>query len=180
MMGKVIGSKCVSSTLRSWLHSRIKFCPLDWRSTLNWNVVLTIFQHDHICQDCWKNTRSTFECTVIPKSRGQAPKKMETTRQICPVLSTRIWTLSPGLENNQTLKSWSGSFPTILKNMIMLENCQKNISVYGCFPIQGTKFYSCWSQDLWVERNTNYLFFNNNQRHLKKVFNLQKIKNKYV
>ena len=29
------------------------------------------------CQDCWKNTRSTFDCIVILKSRGQGPKKMK-------------------------------------------------------------------------------------------------------
>ena len=89
--------------------------------------------------------KSSFECMVILKSRGQGPKRWRSTEKICPVLSTRIWTLSPGLENNHTLKSWSGIFPTILTSMIMLENCQNNISVYGCSPIQGTKFYSCWN-----------------------------------
>jgi hypothetical protein len=64
-------------TLRIWLHSRITFCPLDWRSTIHWNVVLAFFQHNHICQDCWKNTRSTFECMVILKSREEGPKKLE-------------------------------------------------------------------------------------------------------
>ena len=118
---------------------------MDWRSTIHWNVVLAIFQHNHICQDCWKNTRSTFICMVIPKFRGKGPKRWRTKRQICPILSTRIWTLSPGLENNQTIESWSGIFPTILTFMIMLENYQNNISVYGCFPIQGTTFYSCWN-----------------------------------
>ena len=34
-----------------------------------------IFQHNNICQDCWKNIRSTFECMVILKSRGQGQKK---------------------------------------------------------------------------------------------------------
>ena len=72
-------------------------------------------------------------------------KKWRTTGQICPLLSTRIWTLSPGLENNHTLKCWSGIFPTILTHMIILENCQNNILVYGCSPIQGTKFYRCWN-----------------------------------
>ena len=54
-------------------------------------------------------------------------KRWSTTGQIRPVLSTRIWTLSPGLENNNTVKCWSGIFPTILTY------------------IQGTKFYSCWN-----------------------------------
>ena len=82
---------------------------------------------------------------VILKSRGQSKKRWKTTGQICPVLSTRIGTLSPGLENKHTLKCWFGIFPTILTYIIMLENCQKNISVCGCSPIQGTKFYSCWN-----------------------------------
>ena len=133
---------CICSTLRSWLHSRIKFCPLDWRSNIHWNVVQAIFQHNHICQDCWKIRDQHLNVWLFQNPGDKIQKRWRTMRQICPVLSTRIWTLSPELENNQTLKSWSGIFPTILRYMIMLENCQNNISVYDCFPIQGTKFYS--------------------------------------
>ena len=66
----------ICSTLRSWLReisTKIKSCPLDWRTTIHWNVILALFQHNHICQDCWKNTRSSFECMVILQSRGQGP-----------------------------------------------------------------------------------------------------------
>ena len=117
---------------------------MDWRKSIHWNVVLAIFQHNIICKHCWKNTTSTFKCKVILKYRGQGQKRCRTTGQICPVLSTRICTLSPGLENNHTLKCWSRIFPSILTYIIMLENCQTNILVFGCAPIQGTKFYSCW------------------------------------
>ena len=72
-------------------------------------------------------------------------KRWRTMGQICPILLTRIWTLSPRLENNHTLKCWSSTFPTILTYMMILEKCQNNISVYGYSPIQGTKFYSCWN-----------------------------------
>ena len=72
-------------------------------------------------------------------------KRCRTTGQIRPVLSTRIWTLSPRLENNHTFKCWSGIFSTILTYIIMLDNCQNNISVYDCSPIQGTKLYFCWN-----------------------------------
>ena len=75
----------------------------------------------------------------------QVQKSWRTRGQICPVISTRIWTLFPGLENNHTLKCSSGIFQTVLTYMIILENCLNNISVYGCSPIQGTKFYSCWN-----------------------------------
>ena len=70
---------------------------------------------------------------------------VESMGQICPVVLYLFWTLSPGFENNHTFKWWYGIFPTILTYMIMLENCQNNISVYGCSPFQGTKFYSCWN-----------------------------------
>ena len=92
-----------------------------------------------------EDTRSTFECMVILKFRWQGPKRRRTTGQICPILSTRLWTLSPGLENNHGFKCWSSIFPTILIYMNMLGNCQNNNTVYGYSPIQGTKFYSCWN-----------------------------------
>ena len=111
------------------------------------NFFLAVFQHNHIFQDCWKNTQSTIECMIILKSRGHGPKKIEN-------YGTRIWTLFPGLENNHKFKCWSGIFRKILIYMIMLENCQNNISVYSCSLIQGTKFSSCWnlmSQDFRVK-----------------------------
>ena len=70
--GKII--LFLSSTLTSclhWISTRIKFCPLDWWITIHLNVVRAIFQHNYKCQDCWKSIRSTFECMVILKSRGQ-------------------------------------------------------------------------------------------------------------
>ena len=74
---------------------------------------------------------------VILKSMGQGPKRMENygTNLSC---TFRIEILSPGLENNHTLKYRSGIFLTILLCMSMLENCQNKIAVYGCSPIQGT------------------------------------------
>ena len=51
----------------------LEFCPLDWRTTIHWNVVPPIFQHDHICQGCWKNAGPTFQCMVVLQSRGQGP-----------------------------------------------------------------------------------------------------------
>ena len=79
---------------------------------------------------------------VFSNPRAKVQKRWKTTGQIGPVLSTRIWTLSLGLENNHTLRCLSDIFPTILKYTNMLENGQNNISVYVCSPIQGTKFYS--------------------------------------
>ena len=64
---------------------------------------------------------------------------VESTGQINPIVLHLLWTLSPGFVKNHTFKYWSDIFPTILTYIIMLENCQRNISVYGSSPIQGTK-----------------------------------------
>ena len=65
--------------------------------------------------------------------------------QVCPLLSTRIRTLSPGLENNNTLKYWSGIFPTTLIYAVMVENSWKNSTMYGCPPIQRKHYELCWN-----------------------------------
>ena len=66
-------------------------------------------------------------------------KRWKTMGQICPLLLTRIRIFPPGLEDNYTLKCWSGNFPTSLIYVIKLENCQNNISMYRCSPIQEEK-----------------------------------------
>ena len=95
---------CICSNLRSWLHLELKSWPLDWRTNLYSNVDLAISQHSQIYQGCCKNTKSTFQCLVFLQSRGQGRKSWKTKGHICPLLSTRIRTLSPGLEDNYTLK----------------------------------------------------------------------------
>ena len=60
---------------------------------------------------------------------------VESTGQICPVVLHLFWTLSPGLENNHTLKCWSDIFPTILL-------CWK-IATFKCMVV--LQFYSSWN-----------------------------------
>ena len=63
-----------SEILASWNFNKIKILSpgLEINHTLKC-FFLAIFQHNHKCQDCWKNTRSTFEYMVILQSRGQGP-----------------------------------------------------------------------------------------------------------
>ena len=139
---------CLSSTLRSWLHeisTRIKFCPLDWRTTIHWNVVLAIFQHNHICQDCWKLPDQNLNVWFFSNPGDKVNILVKSTGQICPIVLPLFWTFSPVFVINHTFKRWSGIFPTIWTYMNMLENCLNKHSVYGCSLIQGTKFYSCWN-----------------------------------
>ena len=66
------------STLKSWVHkisTRIKFCPLDWRTTIHWNVVLAIFQHYNICQDCWKKYQINIWMYHYSQIQGTRSKK---------------------------------------------------------------------------------------------------------
>ena len=136
------------STLRSWLHeisTRINFGPLDWRTTIHWNIVLTIFPHNHICQDCWKNTRSTFVCMVILQSRGQGPDS-------CWKYGTDLSRSSPSFLD---LVPWLWEWPYIQMLVWYFSN---NLDVYdyvGKLPKQhfsvwfftdpGATFYSCWN-----------------------------------
>ena len=133
MTGRSI-SDCCLNVLIYMFHS-------DILASFNFNKN-KILSPGHICQDCWKNTRSTFECMVILQSRGQGP---DSCWKYGTDLSRSFWILSPGFENIHTFKCWSGIFPTILTYMIMLKNCKNNITVYGCSPIQGTAYYSCWN-----------------------------------
>ena len=112
---------------------------------MHWNVVLAIFQHNHICQDCWKNTRSTFECMIIFTSRGQGPKKIENYGTNLSCTFNKNLDLVPLIREKPYTQMLIWYFPTILTHMIMLENCENNISVYGFSSIQGTKFYSRWN-----------------------------------
>ena len=103
-------------------------------------VVLANFQHNHICQDCLKNTRSTFECMVILQSRGHGPDswwKYGTDLSHC--FGTCPLDLRITINSNVDMVFFQQSWHLLL--------CWKiaNISVYGCSQIQGTTFYSCWN-----------------------------------
>ena len=54
-------------------------------------------------------------------------------------ISTIIRILSPGLENNNTLKWCYGNFPTKQHSSGLLEKYQNNILMHCCPPTQGTR-----------------------------------------
>ena len=117
---------------------------MDWRTTIHWNVVLKFC--NIICVNIvGKIPDQHLYVWLLSNPGDKAHKRWKTTGQICPVLITRIWTLSPGLKSKHTIKCWFGIFLTIFTYMIMLENCRNNILVYGCSSIQGTKLHSCWN-----------------------------------
>ena len=122
------GNACVAF----WLEV-LEYCPLDWRATILWKVV-PASQHNHINQGCWKKAWTALHCIVVLQSRGQGSKKMDNYRTI----------MSPTFYKNKdlvtnTLKRWSGIFPTTLIYVVLLENCQNNIWLIGCSPIPWTR-----------------------------------------
>ena len=55
------------------LEKKIQYFPLDWRATIHWNVVPSIFQPNHICQGCWKKNWTNitmFCCSPIQGMRS--------------------------------------------------------------------------------------------------------------
>ena len=64
---------------------------------------------------------------LFSNPEDKVQKRWRTTGQICPVLLTRIWTLSPGLENNDKFKCWSGIF-------------QQSWHIWLCWKIASTTF----------------------------------------
>ena len=48
-----------------------RHCPLNWWSTLHWNVCSAFFQQPWNTWSCWKIDGPTFECMVVLQSRGQ-------------------------------------------------------------------------------------------------------------
>ena len=64
---------------------------------------------------------------------------------MCTIVFHLLRTLSPGLENNYTLKCWSKFFPTTLIDIVMFEKCRNNSLVYGILQSRVHKFYEARS-----------------------------------
>ena len=81
-------------------------------------------------------------------------KNMETTEQICPLLSTRIRTLSPGLNNFNKLKCWSAIIQTTVIYVVMLQNLWSNILGMFVLQFKGHNWTFCWNG--WWKSTPNY------------------------
>ena len=56
-------------------------------------------------------------------------KWRQTVGQICPIVFLAFQTFSPGLDNNETSKCGYESFPSIVKYVLFVKNCQNNTVV---------------------------------------------------
>ena len=48
--------------------------PRDWKKAMNQNTVPTIFYTQNICHNVWKIVRTTLQCIVVLKLRGEGPE----------------------------------------------------------------------------------------------------------
>ena len=123
------------------MHTKnYKFGKISRKRSLPWDMTNT---------QMWISQPDEVQLTLFHFSRKNCGLALDYSNW--PLLG-RPWINCPGIlpvsswfENNHTFKCWSGIFPKILTDMIILENCQDNILVYGCSQIQGTQFYSCWN-----------------------------------
>ena len=99
------------------------------------NVVLTILDTKNIYHHVWKTVRSKIQCTVGLQSWGEGHK-------ICPIVFLAFQTFSPELENKETSKYGSESFPYMVTYILCVENCQNFILTHSCLPIAGKLFYN--------------------------------------
>ena len=110
--------------------------PRDWRTLIDFNVVLTVFHIDHISQGVCKTVRTTMKCTDVLQLQGEGPENLS---QICPIVMCLFRIFSPGLENNYASKCSSDSFAQTLRYVVNVENCQNYIEMYQCPPIPGKR-----------------------------------------
>ena len=87
---------------------------------------------------CVKLSELHFNGQLFSNSGEKFLKSRRTMEQICTLLFTLFFsTFSPQLNNNDTSKCSSDSFPGIVTYMLLVENCQNYISLHRCPPIAG-------------------------------------------
>ena len=64
------------------LHSEI-LSPPNWRTLIQFNVVLTVFHIDHISQGVFKTVRTTFQYIIVLQLLGEGRENLS---QTCPTV----------------------------------------------------------------------------------------------
>ena len=106
------------------------------------NCDLLIFQHNHVFQGCWKNTKPTFQWIMVFQSKGPGPDSWwKYGKYVSCIFFLIFLDFVPWIGEKNTSKCWFCLFPTTLTYMVMLQNCLNNISMCGCLPIQGTTLW---------------------------------------
>ena len=140
-------------------QQELEFCPLDWRTTIHQHIVPSIFHFNHVCQVCWKNVGSTFQCVVVLQSRGQSPKKRENYGIYLSLNFNKNQHLVPGIGGHRCIKilvRYFSNHPDICGYVRKLQEQHFNVRMF-CKP--GDKILILdeilWSQELRVQLKKN-------------------------
>ena len=87
---------------------------------------------------------SELHCNAaLVSNRGENVMNWRNTvGKISPIVFLAFQTFSPGLENSETSKCDSESFPGMVTYILCMENCQSYILTHSCLPIAGRLFYN--------------------------------------
>ena len=75
--------------------------PPDWRTMIHWDMVLTIFHNEHICQGLSIIVKTTFLCIAVLQLRGEGPEKLNNHGTNQSHTFTSFHDLLPGIEEQQ-------------------------------------------------------------------------------
>ena len=109
----------------------------NWRTLINFNIVLTVFHIDRISLGVCKTVKTTFWCIIVLQSWGEAHEKAHNYGKD---LGQIFRTFSPQLD---TLKCSSDSFAHTPRYVDNVENCRNYIEMYQCPPNVCTKKLKC-------------------------------------
>ena len=70
------------------------YCPLDWRTSVHWNIIPTLFRECWLMWYPWKIVRTTFQCIVVLQSRGQNPNSCYNFMHPGSLNVTYVWRCS--------------------------------------------------------------------------------------
>ena len=121
----------------------IEQSPCNWETTMNQNVVLKIFhrQQKNIYL-CGKLSELHYNALLVSNHGEKVMKWRKKLGQIGPIAFIAVKTFSLGLENNETSKCGSESFPRLRTYILCVENCQTHILTNSCLPMAGRLFYN--------------------------------------
>ena len=84
----------------------IEQCPRDWETTMQGNVVLTIFHTQNICHRAWKIVRTTLQCIVGLQSWGEGHEKEKNYGTNLSHSFPSFLNLLPAIGEQQNIKVW--------------------------------------------------------------------------
>ena len=90
----------------------IEQCPRDWETTIQENVVLTIFHTQNICHRAWKIVRTTLQCIVGLQSWGEGHEKEKNYGTNLSHSFPSFSNLLPAIGEQRIIKVWFWEFST--------------------------------------------------------------------